>query len=39
MGGLEDLIGSLTKKSGSGGGAGIEDLLGGVVGGGGSGRS
>lgn len=39
MGGLDDLIGSLTKKSGSGGGAGIEDLLGGVLGGGGSGRS
>ena len=37
MGGLEDLMGSLTKKSGSG--AGIEDLLGGVLGGGGSGRS
>ena len=38
MGGLDDLIGSLTKKSGSGG-AGIEDLLGGVLGGGGSGGS
>lgn len=38
MGGLDDLIGSLTKKSG-GGGSGIEDLLGGVLGGGGSGRS
>jgi uncharacterized protein YidB (DUF937 family) len=38
MSGLDDLIGSLTKKSGSGdgGSAGIEDLLGGLLGGGGS---
>jgi uncharacterized protein YidB (DUF937 family) len=35
MSGLDDLIGGLTKKSGSGGG-GIEDLLGGLLGGGGS---
>ena len=36
MSGLDDLIGGLTKKSGSGGGAGgIEDLLGGLLGGGG----
>ena len=33
MSGLDDLIGSLAKKSGSGG-AGIEDLLGGLLGGG-----
>lgn len=35
MSGLDDLIGSLTKKSasGGGGGAGIEDLLGGLLGG------
>ena len=32
MSGLDDLIGSLTKKSGGGG--GIEDLLGGLLGGG-----
>ncbi len=39
MSGLDDLIGSLTKKSGGGGG-GIEDLLGGLLGGGaGSGGS
>jgi uncharacterized protein YidB (DUF937 family) len=37
MSGLDDLIGSLTKKSGSEGGGGIEDLLGGLLGGGRSG--
>jgi len=35
MSGLEDLIGGLTKKQGTGGGGGIEDLLGGILGGGG----
>ena len=41
MSGLDDLIGSLTKKSGGeGGGGGIDDLLGGLLGGaGGSGGS
>ncbi len=34
MSGLDDLIGGLTKKQGSGGGAGLEDLLGGILGGG-----
>jgi uncharacterized protein YidB (DUF937 family) len=38
MSGLDDLIGSLTKSSGSSGGGGLGDLLGGLVGGvGGSG--
>ena len=39
MSGLDDLIGSLTKKQGSGAGGGIEDLLGGILGGGSGGRS
>jgi uncharacterized protein YidB (DUF937 family) len=34
MGGLDDLIGGLTKGTGGGGGGGIEDLLGGLLGGG-----
>ena len=38
MSGLDDLIGGLTRKQGSGAGGGIEDLLGGILGGGG-GRS
>ena len=39
MSGLDDLIGSLTKKQGSGAGGGIEDLLGGILGGGSTGRA
>jgi uncharacterized protein YidB (DUF937 family) len=41
MSGLDDLLGSLTKKTGSGGqgGGGLEDLLGGLLGGAKSGTS